>query len=277
MKHTSETSTHCYYFVDEAGDGNLFNSKGHIIIGDPGCSRYFMLGILEVPNPTELAQSLADLRHKLLADPYFQNVPSMQPRAKKTNSLFHAKDDIPEVRREVFALLKTFPDLRFFAIVTDKFCVLDYVKGRNRVNSIYRYNTNELYDYLVRRLFRDRLHKSDSYDICIAKRGSSDRTEALENALYAARYRLFVKWGIDNHSPTQVIPLASKEHPCLQAADYYLWSLYRLYEKDEDRYLNYLWPSFRLVIDMDDHRVAEYGSYYTERKPLTRAALEWRK
>jgi hypothetical protein len=33
---------------------------------------------------------------------------------------------------------------------------------------------------------------------------------------------------------------------------------------------------FRLVVDMDDKREAEYGVYYTQKKPLTRAALEGR-
>jgi hypothetical protein len=44
----------CHYFVDEAGDGILFNAKGKVIIGQEGCSRYFMLGILEVPDPVAL-------------------------------------------------------------------------------------------------------------------------------------------------------------------------------------------------------------------------------
>ena len=39
----------CHYYVDEAGDGTLFNARGKVIIGEEGCSRYFMLGILEVP------------------------------------------------------------------------------------------------------------------------------------------------------------------------------------------------------------------------------------
>ena len=34
-----------------------------------------------------------------------------------------------------------------------------------------------------------------------------------------------------------------------------------------------LWPAFRLVIDIDDTREADYGRYYTQEKPLTLAAL----
>lgn len=277
MKRSAKTSTLCYYFVDEAGDGNLFDRRGRVIVGQPGCSRYFMLGILDVPRPDELSQTLNALRQKLLADPYFQDVPSMQLRAKKTCLLFHAKDDLPEVRREVFAVLKSFTDLRFYAIVTDKQRVLEYVHGRNQIEPAYRYNANELYEYLVRRLFRDRLHKDDAYEIYFARRGSSDRTEALQKALQAARQRFFDRWGIDSQSPIKVIPTASQANPCLQAVDYFLWALQRLYEHDEDRYLAYLWPSIHLVQDIDDRRSAQYGAYYTQKKPLTKAALAGRK
>lgn len=276
MDRSRKTSTLCYYFVDEAGDGNLFDRRGRVIVGQPGCSRYFMLGILDVPHPDEISQALVDLRQKLLVDPYFQDVPSMQPEAKKTRLLFHAKDDLAEVRREVFSALRSFADLRFYGIVTDKLRVLDYVQSRNKVEPGYRYNGNELYEYLVRRLFRDRLHKDDAYRIVFARRGSSDRTAALQAALQAARQRFFEKWGIDSHSPIQVTPIASQADPCLQAVDYFLWALQRLYEHGEERYLAYLWPSFRLVQDIDDQRSARYGVYYTQKKPLTKAALAGR-
>lgn len=277
MKRSDKASSLCYYYVDEAGDGTLFDRKGHVIVDQPGCSHFFMLGILDIPQPDEINQALLALRGRLLSDPYFQGVPSMQPEAKKTSLLFHAKDDLPEVRREVFSVIRTFAELRFYAIVTDKLRVLSYVRSRNQVDPDYRYNANELYDYLVRRLFRDRLHKNDSYEICFAKRGSSDRTAALRIALQAARQRFNEKWGIDSQSPFQVKPAMSQSNPCLQAADYFLWALQRLYEHKEDRYLAYLWPSFRLVQDIDDPRAARYGIYYTQKNPLTRAALEGRK
>jgi len=94
------------YFVDEAGDGNLFNKKGNIIIGQEGCSRYFLLGVLDVRDPKSLSTDFLALREQLLNDPYFKNVPSMQKESRKTYYSFHAKDDLPEVRREVFSLIK---------------------------------------------------------------------------------------------------------------------------------------------------------------------------
>ncbi|MDI6769774.1 MAG: hypothetical protein QMD04_08870 [Anaerolineales bacterium] len=44
-----------HYFVDEAGDGNLFNRKGRLRFGEEGCSRYFILGVLDVPAPDRIS------------------------------------------------------------------------------------------------------------------------------------------------------------------------------------------------------------------------------
>ena len=38
-----------HYFVDEAGDGTLFDGKGRVIIGSEGCSRFFIPGLVDIP------------------------------------------------------------------------------------------------------------------------------------------------------------------------------------------------------------------------------------
>lgn len=113
-------------------------------MGTEGCSRYFTLGLLDVADPVELQIQIDALRARLLADPYFPGVPSMQPEAGKTAIAFHAKDDLPEVRREVFALLRDMDGLRFFAVVKDKRRVLADVRQRNAHDPHYRYHPNEL-------------------------------------------------------------------------------------------------------------------------------------
>ena len=260
------------YFVDEAGDGTLFDARGRVLIGHEGCSRYFMLGLLDLPNPEPLRQELEDLRAKLMADPYFKKVPSMQPEAKKTAIAFHAKDDLPEVRREVFTVLLRH-QVHFYAVVKSKASVLGYVRQQNQRDAGYRYNANELYDLMVRRLFKDRLHQSDSYSITFAKRGKADRTEALLAALKVARTRFAEKWGVKSGADVGIRVTAPPHSIGLQAVDYFLWSLQRCYERREERFLQLLWPSFSLVQDVDDTREAAYGRYYTQKKPLTAAAL----
>jgi hypothetical protein len=65
--------------VDEAGDPTLFHSSGKPIVGTPGCSRFFIIGKLEVDDPAALAKALTDLRQELIADPYFAGVESFRP------------------------------------------------------------------------------------------------------------------------------------------------------------------------------------------------------
>ena len=262
-----------HYFVDEAGDPVLFGGKGKVLIGAEGCSRYFAVGLLDVPDPAALAAELNKLRASLLADPYFKAVPSMQPAAKKTALYFHAKDDLPEVRREVFKLLQQHP-VRFSAVIRDKQAVLDYVRSRNERDSTYRYRQDELYDYGVRRLFKERLHKHDGYDICFAIRGNSHRTAAFRQALEEARDKFARSRGLTVTSRLNLQAAYPTTEPALQAVDYFLWALQRAYEKREDRFLELIWAQCSLVVDVDDTRENEYGAYYTKQKPLKAAALK---
>ena len=55
-----------HYFIDEGGDSTLFSRKGKVLIGSEGCSSFFMLGMLEVPDPSVLQSSLGDLRERLM-------------------------------------------------------------------------------------------------------------------------------------------------------------------------------------------------------------------
>ncbi len=269
-----KSSVQCrYYFVDEAGDGTLFDARGRVLIGQQGVSRYFILGVLDIPDPEQLQNGLDELRQNLLTDPYFKKVPSMQPEARKTALMFHAKDDVPEVKREVFSLLQKYK-FRFMAVVRNKERVLEYVRQRNTVDLSYRYNPNELYDFMVRVLFKNLLHRDERYEIYFSRRWGQDRTDALKQALQIAQERFAQQSGKQPSSIINVTPQKPQENGGLQAADYFLWSLQRFYERKEDRYLELLWNSFRLVHDLDDTRKTSYGVYYTRKKPLTLAALD---
>jgi hypothetical protein len=129
----------CHYFVDEAGDGTLFNKRKHVIVGREGCSRNFILGVLEVAQPKALHEDLEALRTELQADPYLSKIPSLQPETNKTAFAFHAKDDCAEVRREVYKLIMQH-DMRFFAVVRDKSVIATKVQDRNRTYPTYRYH-----------------------------------------------------------------------------------------------------------------------------------------
>jgi hypothetical protein len=73
-----------------------------------------------------------------------------------------------------------------------------------------------------------------------------------------------------------VIASVPVNDPSLQAADYFLWALQRLYEKREARFWEFVWSKVSLVHDIDDTRNHEYGEYYSQKSPLTLEALEKR-
>lgn len=259
------------YFVDEAGDPVLFDRRGRVLVGQDGCSRHFSLGFVEVSDPVALGAELESLRLELLADPYFKGVPSMQAHRRKTAFAFHAKDDIAEVRREVFRVLMRH-EITFFAVVRDKTRVLDYVQRRNSMDLAYRYGQHELYDTLVARLFKDRLHLSDEIHVCFASRGKADRSRALMHALELARTRFEDKWARKVQSAISVREAVPLREPALQAADYFLWALQRHFEKAESRFLELVWPKIGLIHAVDEIDRAPYGAYYSKKKPLFLAA-----
>jgi hypothetical protein len=95
-----------HYFVDEAGDLSFFNKKGRIIVGQPGVSKFFMVGVAQIADPEAVTWELNALRAKLMTHPRYKGIPSMQPEAKKTAISFHAKDDYAEIREQVFELIQ---------------------------------------------------------------------------------------------------------------------------------------------------------------------------
>ena len=243
-------------FVDEAGDSTLFNCKGESLIGTNGCSRFFMMGKLDVEAPHELSAKLNALRQELLANPYFAGVPSFDPARGKTAHQFHAKDDVPEVRFEVFKLLVSeTKNLRFHAVVCDKEIILKEELAKRERNPKLRYNQDSLYDHLVCKLFAGWHTIADNYHLCVAKRGSKNRNGAITQALEQAEKEFIeaycmtrsINWNVTISDPVNTV--------CLQAADYFLWALQRFYEVRTN--------AVRLIIRMPDCLLQFSSSEYS--------------
>lgn len=262
----SETTLIHYYYVDEAGDPTLFNRKGRILVGNPGVSKYFMVGVAHIPNPAKVKEKLLSLRKDILSDPYFSGVPSMQPENRKTAICFHACKDLPEVRREVFKILPSF-GIKFQAVIRRKMALAEEAKEMFN-NFGIKVTQNQIYDDLIKRLFRNLLHKADKNNILIARRGTTDRINALHNAILSARKNFRRKYNIISDSTINIETGYPNQFYGLQAVDYYLWSLQRLFERGEDRFFNLLSSNFSLIIDLDDKRNNKYGEYYSKTNPL---------
>jgi hypothetical protein len=274
-ENTNEFSPHPY-FVDETGDGVIFDGKGRVLVGTGQVQDYFTVGMVECWNLPALSADLAALRAQLLADPYFRGVPSMQSEAKKTALFFHAKDDLPEVRREVFRVL-TRHDFAFYAVVRTMSAVARRVTARNERDPTYRYRPTELYDGAVRRLFERKLHTRPAFEVIFASRGKA-RTEALREHLLKAQAQSRKATGTFHNATIHVRAMAAHQHAGLQVADYCLWALQRLFSKGEDRFLSLIWPKVGLIVDADDVSEKPYGTYHTsKRPPLTAAGIKNRK
>ncbi|MBI4771460.1 MAG: hypothetical protein HY784_13895 [Chloroflexi bacterium] len=256
-----------HYFVDEAGDLSLFDKKGRILLGKPGVSKFFMVGVALLPDPALAHTKLEALRAELLADPYFRGVPSMRPEARKTAIAFHAKDDQPEVRRDVFRLLpelgtKVQVAIRRKAVLAQEAQAL-FRYGRRKLRP------NDVYDDLVERLFRGRPHLRGVDHIFFARRGQAFRKHALEKAIARAS-----NVGASQlEKPTDMLTRTHtgfpSEYAGLQVVDYHLWALQRLYEMGEDRFYLLLAQDFQLIVDVDDTRQNPEGAWYSDVHPLS--------
>jgi hypothetical protein len=253
------------YFVDETGDGVIFDGKGRVLVGTGKVQDHFTLGMVECGSLNELSSDLAELRAQLVADPYFRGVPSMQREARKTALFFHAKDDLPEVRREVFKVLERH-DFSFHAVVRTMSVVARRVKSRNERDPTYRYRPTELYDSAVRRLFDKKLHTRPAFDVVFASRGKA-RTQALREHLLKAPAASRKAAGTFPEAAIHVRAMPSHQHAGLQVADYCLWALHRVFAKGEDRFLSLIWPKVGLIVDADDISENPYGTYHTRKRP----------
>ncbi|MBF0290716.1 MAG: DUF3800 domain-containing protein [Nitrospinae bacterium] len=181
-------------FVDETGDGAIFNRHGDVIIGTDGCSKYFILGFVSAEETNHIEKELDSLRSELCSDPYFKKVPSMQASANKTAMLFHAKDEIPEARWKVYRFIEKL-DIKFSAVIINKEDTLAAVRTRNLEDKNYRYKESESYELMTRELFKPFLLNKDYpnhwLDILFAFRGNREKTKALEKALYDEREKIF--------------------------------------------------------------------------------------
>jgi hypothetical protein len=225
-----------------------------------------MVGAAFVREPEAIDQQLAALRAEILRDPFLNRVPSLDPSRRKTAIAFHAKDDPPEVRHKVFTLLAQF-DVQVFAVIRTKQALAREAQMLFRRG--IRMSDNDIYDDLVSRLLRNRLHLAESNTIIVARRGTRDRKLALTAAIARAQSNFSAKWGVRNFGPCEITTAYPHEAGGLQTVDYFLWALQRLYERREDRYFAPLASHYRIIMDLDDTRGKPYGEWYSESNPLT--------
>jgi len=105
----------------------------------------------------------------------------------------------------------------------------------------------------------------------ISGRGKSTKNTNLEFALAKAKER-FTKKHQTNEITTNVVFNIEypTQEPLLNVADYFCWTIQRIFEKGETRYYDYIKEKVSLVIDLDDtEKYVGFRNYYSPKNPLT--------
>lgn len=243
-----------WYFVDEAGDPNFYSSRGKYIVGTGGCSPVLALGFMQTSNPEPIRQAVVRLQQEIIRDPYFQGVPSLA----KTARMFHAKDDVPEVRYLFFKLIAQL-DIRAHIIVARKiehmFLNYDHAKPHN------------FYDFVVSQLFHNVLHLHEENHIYFAKRQSRTRQAPFIAAIERGRRTFEAYCKLPTTTTFAAQAQTPVGEPCLSVTDYLIWSVYRAYTTNDMRYFNTVRDKIRLVGDIFDFD-SKPKNWYNQHNPF---------
>ncbi|HNT30121.1 MAG TPA: hypothetical protein PKL83_04185 [bacterium] len=264
--------TTIHRYIDEAGDTTFFGKGKENIIGQDGVSKSFLLGMVNVKgNAHLLRQLISEQAIAIQNNSYYNSVPSVQNRIKKYGKfIFHAKDDIPEIRKEFYDFIKGI-DFTLQAIVGRKIMSL-FINKHNSKENIF-------YADLLSHLLKDKLNNTKLV-LNIARRGSSTGKVNLRIALEKARTRASQSPKYSQKPMDCTVAFNEQPYesdPIFSLADYSLWTVQRIVEKGETRFYDYLQEKIRLVVDVydyqDESKIIKRGkwyNYYDVNNPLTR-------
>jgi len=242
-----------YYFVDESGDPCFYDKRGNYIVGQDGCSKMLMLGFIQTEDPKHIRKALHEVRDKIANDVYLKDIPSIG----KSLRHFHATDDCPEVRQEVYKCLSA---LNFKA----QFVIARKIEG---VFKKHNCDENIFYDSLISHLFKNVLHRAENNHVYFSKRGSSTRQEPLERAIARAKDHFEKKFFIKIRSNVNIQSQVPTGEPCLQVIDYMNWAIHRVFIKGEMRYFNFVKDKVSFVWDIYD-TVKYPNNFYSKSNEL---------
>jgi len=256
-----------HLFIDEAGDTTFFGKGKQNIVGHNGVSQSFMLGMVQVK--TDLTVIRAEIDKVALGiekSSYYTKIPSVQKRIEKYGKfVFHAKDDIPEIRKEFYDFLLT-QNFSLQVIVGRKILSL-FIKKHNS-------NGNEFYADLLSHLLKDKF-KHQKIVLNIAERGSSTSEINIEIAIQKAKIRA-VKNSKSNQNINNCQIVANVQpynrDQLLSLADYSLWAVQRVFEKGETRFYDYICGKISLVVDLYDYQdknKPKWYNYYSGKNKLS--------
>jgi hypothetical protein len=246
MKKEKQPLNHYHRFLDEAGD-MTFYGKGRVpILGEQGVSHCFILGMVKFHTDIlPIRQKLFEMQNSIPQNPYYRNVPSVRKRVNKGGFYFHAKDDLPELRKEFFDFVQTL-DCSFYAVVARKNYGIFERKHHGKSNEMYA-------DLLSHLIEEEQYDNSERIVYNIASLQSTTDFVNLKLAFDKAKIRY------KQANPTQefekkidfnVQPFAVE--PLLSVVDYLCWAVQRKYETEEGRFMDYMENKIVKIIELYD-------------------------
>jgi hypothetical protein len=250
-------------FLDEAGD-TTFYGKGRVpIVGQPGVSLGFAIGMAKFnADLNEIRKAVRALQDEVTADKYLLGIASVAKKAAAGGFYFHATDDPPEVRE------------RFFKFVESLACTCEVMVARKLPSMFalkHHHQEAEFYADVLSHLLKNKLKLGQKVVLNIAERGASTRNANLQFALTKAVERFEKKWSVDEISSLVVFNVQNhRTEPLLNVADYLCWSVQRVFERGEMRYYDFLGDRIRLVVDLyDTTKYKGSLNYYRGKRRLT--------
>ncbi len=244
MKREKQPLHHYHRFLDEAGD-MTFYGKGRVpILGEQGVSNCFILGMVKFHTDIiPIREKLFEMQNSIPLNRYYSTVASVLKRVKKGGFYFHAKDDLPELRKEFFDFMLTL-DFSFYAVVARKNYGIFERKHHGKSNEMYA-------DLLSHLIEEEQDDESERIVYNIASLQSTTDFVNLKSAFEKAKTRF------KQVNPTQefgkkidfnVQPFAIE--PLLSVVDYLCWAVQRKLETGEDRFINYMESKVVKIIEL---------------------------
>lgn len=245
-----------FFFVDESGDPNFLGKRKKDLISSGSASLWFIVGYLELKEQKSLTRRFTEIRKEISKDEYINQIPSVRHSLR----CFHANKDCREVQERVFKALKE-EDFRFHCVVIQK--------RIDQFLSKFHGKKGALYSYLVERLLEKRLHLYPDIDIYFAKLDSVINEDNMRGALEKAKERMLKKYPATEHGNIRIFMQQPHQIAGLQAVDYCLWAIHRVYNFQDFRYYRFLQDKISLVHDLS-YGKEYYGTYFNKSNPLSK-------
>ena len=189
-------------------------------------------------DPKAIRKAIQEARDEVLNDPYLAWIPSVEKRRERF--VFHASEDVPEVREKLYKKLIDLP-FESHTIIVHKDEAIFKSKHNNKPEVFYNTTVQELFEHAHGCL------SSEKNLICFEKRGKKNKQVALTNSIQTAMQN------IDKQYPFEVHVQIPSDEPCLQVSDYINRGIQRSHTKDESRYIDFLKDKIHSTLVLRDN------------------------